>query len=407
MLVVTGACGFVGSQLVPQLAASEDLLVVSRDPVAARRQFPAAAVCDYEQLRHQALAGATILHLAARNNDRPGTRAEFRAANVDLLLEVAAIAKQGGAERFINLCSTHALEAGAGDEYGLSKREGAEKLRAFWPKGAINLYVPAIYGAHAFHGRLSKLNRLPAFLRPAALALLRLLKPMISVDRLCAVVSEVRAHPIDQRDPWSGEIYRADPVPDLSLTAALKRAMDLLAAVGVLVTAGLPMILIAVYIRLDSEGPAIFAQKRVGKGGRVFTCYKFRTMSVGTVDAATHQMSGAAITRAGRFLRKTKLDELPQVFNVLRNEMSLVGPRPCLPMQKELVALRVARGVLTLKPGITGIAQIRDIDMSDPPRLAAWDDRYRAFRTLLGDGIILLKTALGGGAGDRVASKPS
>jgi len=92
------------------------------------------------------------------------------------------------------------------------------------------------------------------------------------------------------------------------------------------------------------------------------------------------------------------------VLNVLRNEMSLVGPRPCLPIQSELIAHRRARGVLRIKPGITGLAQIADIDMSDPARLAAWDARYRAFRTLAGDATILVRTVLGGGSGDRTVA---
>jgi len=402
MLVVTGATGFVGRQLLPLLAGDREILAVSRNPAAHPPTLPGVSICDYDALHEYDLRGATVLHLAARNNDRPGTEAEFRAANVDFLLRVATMARAGGALRFINLCSTHALGEKDGDLYGASKREGADAIRQYWPEGAINLYVPAIYGAR-FRGRLSLLNRLPAALRPKALAALRLVKPMLAVERLRRAVSEAEARPIDPADLWSGEIYCADPVPVRGVAAAMRRAVDLAAALAVTVLAGWAMVLIALYVRLDSKGPAIFAQRRVGWNGRIFTCYKFRTMAVGTVQAATHTMSGSAVTRAGEKLRRTKLDELPQVINLFRNEMSLIGPRPCLPVQEELVAKRAERGVLELKPGITGIAQIRDIDMSDPGRLAAWDDRYRAFRTIPGDLIILIKTMLGGGKGDRVA----
>jgi O-antigen biosynthesis protein WbqP len=105
----------------------------------------------------------------------------------------------------------------------------------------------------------------------------------------------------------------------------------------------------------------------------------------------------------GAILRRTKFDELPQILNILRNEMSLVGPRPCLAAQETLIAERLQRGVLNLKPGITGLAQINDIDMSDPRYLAIWDARYGASRTLLLDVVILVRTILGKGSGDRIA----
>ncbi|MEG8016401.1 hybrid nucleoside-diphosphate sugar epimerase/sugar transferase [Sphingomonas sp. 22R3R2A-7] len=403
MIVLTGATGFVGSQLVRQLGAQAELLLVSRDPEAARRRFAEAAVCDYATLSGHDLTGAVIIHLAARNNDRVGTIEEFRAGNVDGLLEVAAIAKAGGAARFINLCSTHALDTEHTDPYGLSKREGARALTALWPDGAINLYVPAIYG-NDFRGRLAVLNRLPAVLKPLAIGLLRQVKPMISINRLLAVLLELAAEPDLSDDPWKSERYAADPVKDIGISSVVKRTVDLLAVLAVVVLLGWLMIIVALYIRFDSKGPAIFAQQRVGRDGRIFTCYKFRTMTLGTAHAATHDVSAASVTVAGRFLRRTKIDELPQVVNVLMNDMSLVGPRPCLPMQTELIARRRARGILRLKPGITGLAQINEIDMSDPARLAAWDDRYGAFQTLSGYIVILIRTVLGGGSGDRVSS---
>ena len=401
MIVITGATGFVGSQLVPLLAARNEVLLVSRDPGSAARCYPGLRTCDYGQLARENLAGAIFIHLAVRNNDRPGPPAEFDAVNVDQLLAVAATAKAGGAARFVNLCSTHALKAKTGDFYGLSKREGADRLAAFWPAGAVNLYVPAIYGDR-FQGRLVALGKLPGVLRQIALALLRQVKPLLAVDRLAVGIEHIIAKPVDPSDSWHTEHYLADPVSTYGLYPAVKRGIDLIAVVAVAVVLGWAMVLIAMYVRYDSKGPAIFAQKRVGRGGRVFTCYKFRTMSVGTAHAATHDVSASAVTRAGRFLRRTKLDELPQIANVLMNQMGLVGPRPCLPIQIELVERRLGRGVLQMKPGITGLAQVHEIDMSDPARLAAWDDRYRAFRTLAGDMVIMLRTVMGGGSGDRV-----
>jgi lipopolysaccharide/colanic/teichoic acid biosynthesis glycosyltransferase len=403
-LVVTGASGFVGRQLIPLLATHRDVLAVSRDPAFRLSNVPRAEVCTYEDLSRLDLRGSTFLHLAVRNNDRPGTEGEFRAANVDFLLRLVEIAKAGGARRFVNLASTHALETCSDDPYGASKREGARAARDAWRAGVVNLYVPAIYGEN-FQGRLRFLGRLPKPLRSIALSGLRLFKPTISIDTLHAAVLAAEVQPLDPADPWSNAVHRADPVPPHGVASFLRRALDIAASVTVLVLFGWAMLLIALWVRLDSDGPAIFAQTRVGLNGRTFTCYKFRTMSQGTAHEATHLVSGSAVTQAGAFLRRTKLDELPQVFNLLRNEMALVGPRPCLTGQIELVARRTERGVMELKPGITGIAQINDIDMSDPSKLAAWDDRYRAFRTLAGDVAILWRTVTGSGKGDRVAGE--
>lgn len=131
-------------------------------------------------------------------------------------------------------------------------------------------------------------------------------------------------------------------------------------------------------------------------------CLKLRTMYVETQNAASHDVPASAVTRAGAFLRRTKLDELPQLYNVLRGDLSLVGPRPCLPSQTVLVDLREAAGVLEVRPGITGLAQIRGVDMSDPARLTAVDREYVQNRSFLGDVRILLATLTGKGQGDRV-----
>jgi O-antigen biosynthesis protein WbqP len=175
-----------------------------------------------------------------------------------------------------------------------------------------------------------------------------------------------------------------------------KRWFDLACAVpGLLVTSPIIGLLVFV-VRADSPGPALLRQQRVGRDGRPFTCYKLRTMYVGTGDRATHLTSQNAITRAGRVLRATKLDELPQFYNVVRGEMSLVGPRPCLPNQTELVAERKRRGVLDIQPGITGLAQVQGIDMSTPRLLARVDAVYARNRSIRGDIALIMQTILPG-----------
>lgn len=161
--------------------------------------------------------------------------------------------------------------------------------------------------------------------------------------------------------------------------------------------------LIWLSVRLTSPGPGLFWQPRVGRDGRIFHCVKFRTMATGTKSLGTHLVSSAAVTRVGRFLRVTKLDELPQAWNILRGEMTLIGPRPCLPNQTELVAARHAVGALDITPGITGWAQVHGIDMADPDRLAEWDRAYIDNLSIGQELRIMLMTVNGGGMGDRVA----
>jgi len=179
-----------------------------------------------------------------------------------------------------------------------------------------------------------------------------------------------------------------------------KRAFDFaLALLGLPFAAPVVLACMAA-IRLSSPGPAIFRQTRVGRHGKPFTCYKLRTMRTGTADAPTHQAEPHAVTPLGRHLRRLKLDELPQLWNVLRGDMSFVGPRPCLPSQTGLVAARRRLGLDALRPGITGVSQVAGIDMSDPERLAAHDATYLAAMSVAADIRLIVATAAGAGRRD-------
>ena len=152
---------------------------------------------------------------------------------------------------------------------------------------------------------------------------------------------------------------------------------------------------------VDTRSP-LFTQARVGRHQKAFTLVKFRTMRPDTASVATHMADASAVTRLGHFLRRTKLDELPQLWNVLKGEMSLVGPRPCLLSQGELSAERAERDVFDARPGITGLAQIQGIDMSTPRLLAETDATMFKTLTLRRYFQYLLATVLGKGAGDRI-----
>ena len=165
---------------------------------------------------------------------------------------------------------------------------------------------------------------------------------------------------------------------------------------------GFPVLLVIYVLGLFDTGSPLFWQERVGRNKKPFNLVKFRTMKLDTASVATHLASSASITRFGHFLRKTKLDELPQLWNVLKGEMSLVGPRPGLFNQEELTAERAKRGVFAVRPGITGLAQVNEIDMSTPALLAEVDQQMIDSLCLRDYFKYILMTVLGKGAGDRI-----
>jgi len=150
------------------------------------------------------------------------------------------------------------------------------------------------------------------------------------------------------------------------------------AAAGLLVLLAPLLLAVAIAIQLDSPGPALFRQRRIGRGTREFRIVKFRSMRLGTPDLASHLMGPGSprVTRLGRWLRRASLDELPQLWNVLRGEMSLVGPRPALFNQYDLIAQRQRDGVDALRPGVTGWAQIHGRDDLPLERKVAYDREY-------------------------------
>jgi O-antigen biosynthesis protein WbqP len=163
-----------------------------------------------------------------------------------------------------------------------------------------------------------------------------------------------------------------------------------------------PIILVLLIIGLFDTASPLFRQERIGVNQKPFNLLKFRSMHVNTQSVATHLASAASITPFGHFLRKSKLDELPQLWNVLVGDMSLVGPRPNLFNQEELIEERDSRAVYSVRPGITGLAQIQKIDMSTPQLLAETDAQMiQNFNTVVYFKYIFL-TVFGKGFGDRI-----
>ncbi|MDR2164915.1 MAG: sugar transferase [Zoogloeaceae bacterium] len=188
------------------------------------------------------------------------------------------------------------------------------------------------------------------------------------------------------------------------MTSRLLRCLDVLLAFSGLLF-GAPLFLLLWLLGKACIGAPLFRQVRVGWRQQPFVLVKFRTMRPGTASVASHLADPAAIPSWGRFLRRTKLDELPQLWNVLKGEMSLVGPRPCLFSQETLIAERAARGVFNVRPGITGLAQTRGIDMSTPELLAQTDASMLASLGLAAYFRYIFLTIAGKGAGDSVRAR--
>lgn len=174
----------------------------------------------------------------------------------------------------------------------------------------------------------------------------------------------------------------------------VKRLFDVLLS-SLLIICLLPVFLIiALIIRVQDGGPAIFVQKRVGKNGKDFLFYKFRSMPISTPNVESHEVSKIKITPFGQFIRRTNLDELPQFINVLKGDMSFIGPRPPIPSQLDLIKMRNLNGSLIIKPGLTGWAQVNAYDGMSVETKAFYDGEYAKNISFCFDIEILFKTLI-------------
>ncbi len=176
----------------------------------------------------------------------------------------------------------------------------------------------------------------------------------------------------------------------------IKRAFDLFFSIILLVILAPPFVVVGILIKLDSPGAVFFKQKRVGKDNKTFMVYKFRSMSVGTPDGAKEDLGeeSSYVTRVGRIIRRFTIDELPNLFNVVRGEMSLVGPRPPHYTQYDLIKMRTEAGIHKVKPGIAGYAQIMKTGGEDLVAKVKCDKYYVEHMSLWLDIKIIIKTAI-------------
>lgn len=179
------------------------------------------------------------------------------------------------------------------------------------------------------------------------------------------------------------------------------RVLDMVFSLLFLI-AGFPILIILYIVGLFDTGVPLFKQERIGRDKKPFTLVKFRTMRIDTASVASHLASASSITKFGAFLRKTKLDELPQLWNVLKGDMSLVGPRPGLYNQEELTKVREDFGVFDVRPGITGLSQVNEIDMSTPDLLAKSDAEMIRKMSVRSYFKYIILTIIGKGSGDTI-----
>lgn len=176
----------------------------------------------------------------------------------------------------------------------------------------------------------------------------------------------------------------------------MKRLFDITVSLIALILLCPLLLLVSLMIFVDDGSPVIFKQSRVGKDNQLFNIYKFRTMKRDTVNVASAELENpdACITKTGRFLRKSSLDELPQLVNILKGDMSFVGPRPLIPEESEIRELRAKYNVYSVRPGMTGLAQINGRDTISDEEKAAYDKQYVESRSFFGDIGIIIRTAL-------------
>ena len=403
-IIITGASGFLGRFLVEELTSQGAYLVlVGRNIDLLKKLFPNKTSVTYDNLHKIEKKNFDgLIHLAVANNDKKISKDNFIDANVNLFKKVLSFAKTISIKKVIYLSTLHVFIDRKND-YVFSKKLALDLVDEFNDLPITTIFLPSVYSLNLnfFKGKLSILNIFPKKINNVLFSILSSLMPVVDVKK----VNNIIIKEIFNKNFNSQNLYITDNKDKNFTYVVFKKTIDILFVLFILVFFWWLLILSWLGVFLSSKGGGLFNQERVGKNEACFICHKFRTMKVGTEIVGTHEISKSSITRFGKFLRKTKIDELPQILNIIKDEISLVGPRPGLMIQKKLLAERIKKDIFLVKPGITGYAQINNVDMSDPIKLAEWDKRYIALRSIIFDLKIILKTFLGSGQGDKVNKK--
>ena len=388
-IVVTGVDGFVAGQLVPLLLeAGHSLLLVSRNPGSLKDWLPRSESVSTADWASRASSYDAVLHLAVQDSGSGGPSASFMEVTDGLSGDLAAKARDLGIKRFIFASSVHTLDPLDDSFYAQSLRAEEESVRCCFGGSCEVVHVGAVYGSR-FSGKMAILNNLPPFIRRPGFQVLSALNPVTNVRPIANYLSS---------DPaaTSGRVtILADDKDDNPFYCFWRRTLDLVFVTGAVLLSPLLAIVLAVVVMRDGS-PGFFLQDRIGAGGKVFRCIKIRTMANGTVSQGTHLVEDGAATKVGRFLRRFKIDEVPQAINVAKKEMNLIGPRPSLADQDDVIESRKSLGVQRSTPGLTGWAQVNGIDMSAPGELAMLDAQYLKLRSILWDIKIMKRTLRSG-----------
>jgi nucleoside-diphosphate-sugar epimerase/lipopolysaccharide/colanic/teichoic acid biosynthesis glycosyltransferase len=466
MVLVTGASGFLGGHLVKALNNDCLTLGRTAPSADNSNHFYAnfndrSSCLKALQLSDVVVHCAARVHVMVDEASDP--LSEFRIINTRGTLNIAQQAADAGVKRFIFISSIKVNGESTvpyqpyhyndqvlpEDAYGQSKAEAEEGLRKIAKETGLEVVIirpPLVYGP-GVKGNFASMMKLASKNLPLPLGAIHNKRSLVALDNLVDLIVVCIDHP-----KAANETFLVSDDQDVSTTQLLKKMTIAAGKKPWLIPLPMNLIqlgatilgkksvsdrlcgslqvdishttdalnwtppigleegllrcfqkLIFIYlVGLLESGSPVFRQERVGKNRKPFILVKFRTMSIDTASVASHLASSASITRMGALLRKTKLDELPQLWNVLKGEMSLVGPRPGLFNQKELTAAREVKNVFKVRPGITGLAQVNDIDMSTPELLADTDSKMIAGMNINNYFKYIFQTVLGAGAGDRI-----
>ncbi|MDC3096196.1 sugar transferase [Alphaproteobacteria bacterium] len=400
-IIITGASGFVGRLITSELnKINIKILLVGRSLKKLKKIYPNNKVCEYDELIKFANDYDCLLHLATFNNKKQNDYKKARNENLNIFKQIYKIAKKYKIYIF-NFSSIHSLDFFCKTNYAESKREIEKYIKNENYDSIQTLYLPLVYGSK-MSGKLKIMNLLPKTISKLILYFLSAFKPTINIDTILLHILKYDFKSKDVNLKNHQLNILSENICKNLFFSFFKRAFDLGFSLFIIIFLWWLFILIWLLIILETPGPGIIFQKRVGKNGKIFNCIKFRTMQIGVKQAPTHQMSSNDITNFGRFLRKTKLDELPQIFNIIFNQMSLIGPRPCLDIQHKLISKREEFNILKIKPGITGYAQINKIDMSNTDIITQFDYVYLKTQSIILDCKIIIKTIFGAGNIDNI-----
>ena len=392
-IIITGASGFIGKWLVYFFKKKNiSLILVGRDKKILEKLFPDAKCLNYEELFNSSIECDYFIHLATINNSSSVPLDEFIKINSEMTLQLAKYSIREKIKYFFNFSSMHVMTKNS--PYARSKILAIKKLKKLCSKKIVNFYLPSVYHDR-WSGKLNILNYLPKIISNFVFFFISSLKPTIHLKYVAKkIVNFGDRH-------TENEIFFSNNLDNNIIYRIFKKSTDVIFCISIILLLSWLIIIVSILIKITSKGPILFMQKRVGKNKKVFTCYKFRTMYANTPELPSHHTFDSQVTNIGRLLRLIKIDELPQIINILRGEMTLIGPRPCLETQNELILERNNRGIYDILPGISGLAQINNIDMSNPLELAKTDERYLHLRGVMLDITLMIKTIIGKGSGDR------